>query len=510
MAHIIVPSRRVWTQQPQGSVEIERSHPALMYGRPLMSYLPTADVDLSDMSGLITNVGPAPRDGAASGLAHRFNNSARRLSFVRNASPKVPAATLIASITVDSLSQFNRIVQTSSQTAQAGLWCNVTTAGAIDLSIGSANGTGPEHRRSLGSPNSVIGIRPAVVVAVMQTSTTGFFYVDGKRYAATATGTASTYNAGTGAATVGALYTSGAWYYSQMRTSHVTLLDGAIPEYLARELSENPWRIFRPRKRITFFDLGAGGAISLAIAKATHSHSTDTPSLSADTLLALADAQHTHLADQLTLDVSTAVALEIADTAHAQVADGLTLLVAAVLAVANAAHGHAAEAPTLSWEALLAVADAAHGHAADSLALSTAVYLAIAGAVHAHAAESIELDTSNATWLTTQDAGHAHIAASPGLTLDAWLAVVDAWHAHAADSISLSAEQSLVIAEALHAHFADALALTLPSDIVFTRAPDGAGPSIIVSASTRPGHAAGARPGQQPTRRPAHVGSTRH
>jgi hypothetical protein len=248
----------------------------------------------------------------------------------------------------------------------------------------------------------------------------------------------------------------------------------------AASFAANPWQIFKKRwARI--LKASAGGAVSLLVSRCTHAHAADGIALSSQSALAVADASHAHAADNVTLSAASS----------------------ANLSIAEASHAHAADSLALSWRALLSISDAAHGHAADQVSLTTAAFLAIAEAVHAHVADSLVLDTSNATQLTTQKARHAQAADSPGLSLSTWLAVVNAWHAHLADSISLTSSQSLTIAEALHAHFSDVVGLSLPSDIVFTRAPSGSGPSIIRRGSERTAQIQrGARPGN--------TGGTRH
>lgn len=253
------------------------------------------------------------------------------------------------------------------------------------------------------------------------------------------------------------------------------------------EVSRNFWQLLRPERRIAYFDLGAGSAVNLTIADATHDHAADSLGLSSDTALGIAEASHAHLADSVTLTTQW------------------------LLTVADALHGHAADNVTLSatGEANLLIADAVHSHSAENLALSTQAFLGIVDAVHAHQADNLTLGTGATTPLTVQDASHGHAAESLALTLDSWLAIVDAWHAHVADSIDLSSQQSLAIAWALHAHFADSPHLVLPSDVVFVRAPSGSGPSIILPAGHRPGQGNSSRPSMQAAGRPGNTGGRR-
>jgi hypothetical protein len=213
-----------------------------------------------------------------------------------------------------------------------------------------------------------------------------------------------------------------------------------IPNALGVRLSLNPWQIFKPRRRITYIDLGAGSTYNLTIAEASHSHAVDSLLFSSQDLLTVSDASHGQTADNLGL--STQWLLAVQDALHSQASDNLTL--------------------STTGSNSLDVQEATHAHFAEQMALVTTWLLTIAEASHGHAADNVTLDASNATWLTVQDAGHAQSSDYLALSLDTWLAIVDAAHAHYADSPLLTAETTLAIAEALHAVYSDTAVLSLP------------------------------------------------
>jgi hypothetical protein len=215
---------------------------------------------------------------------------------------------------------------------------------------------------------------------------------------------------------------------------------GVVTDGEPRSLSENPWQIFKPRRRVTYIDLGAGSTYNLTIAEASHSHAVDSLLFSSQDLLTVSDASHGQTADNLGL--STQWLLAVQDALHSQASDNLTL--------------------STTGSNSLDVQEATHAHFAEQMALVTTWLLTIAEASHGHAADNVMLDTSNATWLTVQDAGHAQSSDYLALSLDTWLAIVDAAHAHYADSPLLTAETTLAIAEALHAVYSDTVALSLP------------------------------------------------
>ena len=267
----------------------------------------------------------------------------------------------------------------------------------------------------------------------------------------------------------------------------------AIRSLLADYEYEKP--AFLRRYRRIYFDLGAGGGVTLTIQDATHGHSADAPvlfsdhglivadaahghtadnlALSADLALVVADALHSHAADNVTLD--TLASLDVQDSTHGHTVDGLTLSAALALVVADAVHGHAsdnlgldtgavlgvvdavhtqtADSPALSAALSLMIDEASHGHVVDSVTLTAALSLVIADALHGHTAETIGLTSGGS--LAIDDASHGHTAESLGLSRAIALAIHNALHSHAADGLSLTAELTLAIQDALHAHIAD-------------------------------------------------------
>lgn len=227
---------------------------------------------------------------------------------------------------------------------------------------------------------------------------------------------------------------------------------------------QNPWQIFRPQRRVAYFDMGAGGAVSLSVADVSHAHGADNLALSTASLLSVADALHAHSADNLTLSVTGTANLVIADALHSHTSDNIGLTSSTGIAVADSLHGHTADNVTLGLAGVanLLIADATHSHSADNIALTSAHRLTVSDATHAHAADALTLSTSVA--LAVQDSSHAHAADS--LTLDASNATVlniaDGLHSHSADSIVISSDVYLSVLDAIHSHYADNVGLGIP------------------------------------------------
>lgn len=235
----------------------------------------------------------------------------------------------------------------------------------------------------------------------------------------------------------------------------------AMPDHLIRALSENPWQMFRPEERFTYYTASTGA--NLDIADAVHSHTAEAAILTQAHVLGVSDIVHVHQVDAVALTQT-----------H-------------VLLVQEADHGHAVDGVALTQQHALAVSDSSHGHAADEVGLSVAGALSIADAAHAQMAGALTLSQMHV--LTVDDAAHTHVVEALALSVVGALSIADALHAHAADAVSLTQAHTLVVSGAVHQHLADLVALgvpgviTLDSDRVLIV--DGAGRVLLVAAASR-------------------------
>lgn len=127
--------------------------------------------------------------------------------------------------------------------------------------------------------------------------------------------------------------------------------------------------LYTRNPRRYFFPIVGGGAVDLAVADATHGHTTDGIALTQDHILAIADAAHVHSTDGIALTQDHVLA--VAEALHAHVADNVELTVEGELVVADAVHAHLADNLDLTQAHVLAIIEAAHAHFADNLTLTT-------------------------------------------------------------------------------------------------------------------------------------------
>lgn len=278
------------------------------------------------------------------------------------------------------------------------------------------------------------------------------------------------------------------------RTYLILIWRRRLSDVEIREISKNPWQIFRPLVRRSFFDMGAGSAISLAVAKIFQSHALDglvltaqsdlavtdanhgnaigAIGLSASSLLAVVDASHDHLAENVALNTAGSENLIVLDSLHSHVANGVALTTQWLISVADALNSQSLESLTLSLDSHLAVADAGHGHASESMTLGVAGAdnLVVSDVLHGQTSEGLALITE---WLLIiSDAAHAQLADSVNLTTDTLLAVQEVIHGQLGENVALNTSDSTLLAvqDAAHGHSANSFSLTLDTWLVIVSA----------------------------------------
>lgn len=497
MTNIIIPSRRTWTRQPQQPVEIDCSNQFWGGQKPLFLHSQSCGpFDLVNNTPLVVNGAPGRLIGS-SGIALSSQSSgvsydglrvpdvvsgSRSDRLYNKAAPPLTLLTISVANGNEQLSLM-RSNGSGSSAFGCGAWYGSnsggfgtvrTTGGVLRLEpvgflfdtrvtpIVTIFSIGPTTTRIFSGPIGTMALH----VAEAATPTGNFYYEHGDPYRCLSVG--GNYNSFAPASWLGAI-------------SATEVSSRAAAESLIR----NPWQIFRPQTRRSFFDIGAGGAISLAIAKIFQSHALDAValtmqsdltvnesshgqvleavSLSTSSLLAVGEASHNHLAENIALDIAESENLIVQESLHGHVADGVALTTQWLLSVADALHGHSPESPMLSLDSHLAVADAGHGHASENMTLGVTGTdnLVVADVLHGQTAEGLTLVTE---WLLiVADAVYAQLAESTTLSTDALLVVQEASNAHLAESVALNVSDATTLDTqgGVQGHMADGITLTL-------------------------------------------------
>ena len=256
MTQSLVPSRRVWTRQPQRVVEIDRAHRAIIGNIVLLDYV-------APISRVI-KIGTVGSAVNGAGVASYCSGSGNRIDLGANRSPATRNCTAIVVFRVRALTSTARLVVTHSASNTGGISISVNAAGAVEISSGDGLGTSSYNRRSLTTaPGVVVVGREYTVVAGFTSATTGYIYVNGVAKAITPSGTAASYAPGSGNGLLHAIYNEGTWYYGNQEINACVVLENVVAESVAKTISENPWQIFQPREQQTFYSIGGGGLASV-------------------------------------------------------------------------------------------------------------------------------------------------------------------------------------------------------------------------------------------------------
>lgn len=173
--------------------------------------------------------------------------------------------------------------------------------------------------------------------------------------------------------------------------------------------------------------LSGGGATSLTVQNASHSHSVGSVALTQVHNLTVQNASHAHTVQSLA--VTQTHILTVQTAGQTQTAQNTVLTQTHVLTVQAASHGHTAanvvltQANTLTVQGatqanhpqnvvltqthVLVSANASQGQTAQNITLTQTHVLVVQGAVHGHTVQSI---TFGASTLTVQSATHGHTA----------------------------------------------------------------------------------------------------
>lgn len=205
-----------------------------------------------------------------------------------------------------------------------------------------------------------------------------------------------------------------------------------------------------------------GDTVTLVIADAAISVTTDNVTLTQVHVLVAADASIGVAADNVTLTQVHALAVQ--DAAIATTADNVTLTQVHVLTIADASVAVTADNVALTQEHTLVIADASIGLSADNVVLTQAQQLAIDDAAIAVTSDNVVLAQEHE--LVIADAAIAVTADNVALTQEHVLAIDDAAISVTADNVALSVAVDLVIADAQISVTADAVTLTQVHELV--------------------------------------------
>jgi len=260
MPHIIVPSRRIWTRQPQQVVEIDRAN--TFGARCDFSWL--ASNDAKSAQKIVTNQAIAANFTTQIGYGKSNAVAARPFTVVLVMAFPVPSVGGGYGIYVGSGNGFRLDVMTTGGGIYAGWTAN-----------GVANGV-----NSPWDASGVFDMRPVVLVsdwtAAGQTS-----WWQRQGMAPVSWSDSLGYNSPSDTTVY-----LGQDFAGAERMFAAYILKGNVGEAGARELLRNPWQIFRQQVRRSFFDMGAGGGSTLNASASGGDVASGSASLSAQVALA--------------------------------------------------------------------------------------------------------------------------------------------------------------------------------------------------------------------------------
>lgn len=256
MTGILVPSRRIWTSQPQRAPEID-----VPDGAALIFAL-VGSQGMRNLAGVQPTITGTPIVALAGGQPMVRCNTSNRFS----AGPKVSnrgrftvlyVGSLDAPSTSYSCHPFGQVASNTDTASAATYDWSIYESGPANLvTIQASNGSAITSASPADAPTWLAGKTRSVAACI--DAGVPKISVDGG-----AVGIGAALSGGLVAANWG-MAAGGYWgnpsYNPQVRIALAVVIDGwaAQPDEL-RALSANPWGIFRPRRRAVWVDLGAGG-----------------------------------------------------------------------------------------------------------------------------------------------------------------------------------------------------------------------------------------------------------
>ena len=277
MANIIVPSRRIWTRQPQQAVEIDRQSP---FGQ----------------SALVWS-GAAPEINQANLAAASIVSGARSVSLlgrsvnIQNGYIDVAGSFTVVSTPISFL-WVGRHNETGSRNSELiGSSAGAAAGVSFGYSVGDIRISWPNGGGSL---TAAVTVDPAIgdfiSVAGSYNPTSGLLVVCYKNHSTGVVRSGNTsygysnWSAGNGLWRIGNSQGSGWTTKGDNFLALATLR--ALPLAALISSAQNPWQIFAPQKRYSFFDMGAGGGSTLNASASGAAQASGSATLAAQVALA--------------------------------------------------------------------------------------------------------------------------------------------------------------------------------------------------------------------------------
>lgn len=253
MAALILPSR--WTQQPQGAIELDPSH----WAAHAINHCTSFGSAVHDIAGrgAMTVAGAPPAVATSAGVAARFAGATDAYSYPHVAALDNPSKIIIVAVAAVDAGATSSMIVARNYASFALPYALIGRFPAIasEFGFGFYNGS---WRLSGGSDVRGTGMRRMVG---SYDGTTLRSHLDGKLDGSNAYTGALVTN--TTALTVGRYLNDNIPANGNIALAYTINGDiFPITEAACRELSSNPWQVFRPQVRRIYFDLGAGGGVT--------------------------------------------------------------------------------------------------------------------------------------------------------------------------------------------------------------------------------------------------------
>jgi hypothetical protein len=195
---------------------------------------------------------------------------------------------------------------------------------------------------------------------------------------------------------------------------------------------------------------------TLSVDNSSHDHSSENITLVEDFLLTVSNSSHDHSSENVVLTQKHTLAVDNASNAHSS--ETPTLTQKHTLEVNNSSHAHTADSATLTQKHTLSVDNASHGHSVENISLTQKHTLSVENAAHAHSSETVTLTQKHTLSIST--GSHSLSSDSPTLTQKHTLSVDNASHVLTSDEVTLSASLSLIVSDASHGHTVENVDIT--------------------------------------------------
>lgn len=259
--------------------------------------------------------------------------------------------------------------------------------------------------------------------------------------------------------------------YLGNRSSSARQFDGSMSYFLfsyraeseqyLKELSKNPWQIFKPHVQRTYVLFTADSNPTLAIADATHAVTSDNIQYVVEIDLSINDSSHAVTSPQIS--VNSDIELTVADATHQVTSDVVNLVYNITLSADDATHAHSAESPTLVYNVNLTIADTAHALASDNISFSSDIDLTIQATTHPVTSDNVPITVDYD--LAISSTVHTVTSDNVSVTNDAYLGVTDATHALTSDNIQLGYTANLSVDDTVHTLTSDNIQTVYTSDL---------------------------------------------